>query len=205
MGQRLVINIYSTKLVYENEELVDVKDTLVANGYYHWSGYNECAHEYLNQMQSFLNSECAEKICSNVVEGGENNLMYIKELAIRMLEYTGAGLNVLARKEFEEDVKEGKCPNWEIQDAVDRNEGLLEINEVRMRENQDWSEFDLNLYIDEDYPLINEVGFGGDIEFDNDDDRRKQIHPTMDDVAMNRGSSGSSFGYDKDGNFCKLS
>ena len=111
MGQRLNIQI---EMGISNSS----ENKVLANAYYHWSGYTSSAYELVNK----------------IVQSGVYSLDILDpvEKAIRLLEATGAGLT---QDEFTETYDE------EIyKKATSRNEGLIAISEEGIEETQHWEE-----------------------------------------------------------------
>ena len=111
MGQRLNIQI-EMDIPDSNESKV------LANAYYHWSGYTSSAYELVKMIAD------SSIYC-----------LYIQdpvEKAIRMLEVTGAGLT---KDEFTETYPESK---YKL--ATNRNDGLIAISEKGIEETQKWEE-----------------------------------------------------------------
>ena len=111
MGQRLNIQIEAND--------TDTNETKVlANCYYHWSGYTSSAMELVNEM----------------VNSGVYNLDILDpvEKAIRLLEATGAGL---AGNELTDTYNEHK---YRI--AISRNMGLIAISEEGTNRVAEWEE-----------------------------------------------------------------
>ena len=109
MGQRLNIQIEAND--------TDTNETKVlANCYYHWSGYTSSAMELVNE----------------IVKSGIYNLDILDpvEKAIRLLEATGAGL---ANDELTDIYNE---PKYRI--ATGRNSGIIAISEVGTSRVVDW-------------------------------------------------------------------
>ena len=110
MGQRLVINITAN-------------DTVLANAYFHWDGYTQCAiehtcklialHEWLNKADEFKN-------------------MPLKKKAIFMLEFLGAGITP-------EDFHLNLFLDIWIP-AKDRNEGLIQVSDEQIKDAENWAE-----------------------------------------------------------------
>ena len=111
MGQRLNIQIEAND--------TDTNETKVlANCYYHWSGYTSSAMELVYEMVSsgIYNLDIPDPV----------------EKAIRLLEETGAGL---AKDEFTAEYPEDK---YKI--ATHRNIGLIAISEKGIDETMHWEE-----------------------------------------------------------------
>ena len=111
MGQRLNIQIEANNIdTNENEVL--------ANCYYHWSGYTYSAMELVNK----------------IVKSGVYNLDILDpvEKAIRLLEATGAGL---AGDELTDTYY---APKYKV--STDRNVGLIAISEEGTDRVADWEE-----------------------------------------------------------------
>lgn len=144
MGQRLNIEIKRG-------------DTLLANAYYHWSGYSGSAVEMTLDILNYM----------------DNNPQYNTEdvlYAIRILESTGAGLTDFnpteeekeSQKKFygEKAYKEWlktpselrtareKFPNLDFEKCTGRNNGLIAITEKGMDETEMWEEARVTIYID---------------------------------------------------------
>ena len=111
MGQRLNIQIEANNPTSDKTEVL-------ANCYYHWSGYTSSAMELVNE----------------IVESGIYNLDILDpvEKAIRLLEATGAGL---ADDELTDTYNE---PKYRI--ATDRNSGLIAISEKGTSRVAEWEE-----------------------------------------------------------------
>ena len=111
MGQRLNIQIEAND--------TDTNETKVlANCYYHWSGYTSSAMELVKEM----------------VDSGVYNLDILDpvEKAIRLLEATGAGL---AGDELTDTYN---TPKYKV--STDRNIGLIAISEKGINETIKWEE-----------------------------------------------------------------
>lgn len=107
MGQRLNLEIHK-----EGE--------VVANSYYHWSGYTSSSIELTKIVLDHVNK---------IKE--ENDVV----LAVRLLEATGAGLTVeelpFAKKE---------APDHDFKMATSRNDGLIAVSENGIDETRRWEE-----------------------------------------------------------------
>ena len=111
MGQRLNIQIEANN--------PDTNETVVlANCYYHWSGYTSSAMELVNDL----------------VNSGIYNLDILDpiEKAIRLLESTGSGL---AGDELTDTYY---APKYKV--SSDRNKGLIAISEKGINETIKWEE-----------------------------------------------------------------
>lgn len=115
LGQRLVVEIRKTE--------GDTCRTLAA-AYYHWSAYTEDAIEMTSFLINKL-SELREKYTDDF------------ELAVRMLEATGAGLNPDEKIRIRHA---GILLNFDIQDCENRNRGLLAITEEGIKDLYSWEE-----------------------------------------------------------------
>ena len=113
MGQRLNIQI-EMDIPDSNESKV------LANAYYHWSGYTSSAYELVRMIadSDYWNDDCT--------------IMDPVEKAIRILEVTGAGL---IKEEFTEAYPESK---YKL--STNRTDGLIAISEAGMLETQNWEE-----------------------------------------------------------------
>ena len=111
MGQRLNIQIEANN--------TDTNETVVlANCYYHWSGYTSSAMELVNE----------------IVNSGVYNLDILDpvEKAIRLLESTGAGLAM------DELTDTYNTPKYKV--STNRNDGLIAISEEGTNRVADWEE-----------------------------------------------------------------
>ena len=111
MGQRLNIQIEA------NNPTTD-KTEVLANCYYHWSGYTSSAMELVNE----------------IVDSGIYKLDILDpvEKAIRLLEATGAGL---AEDELTDTYN---TPKYKV--STDRDLGLIAISEKGINDTLDWEE-----------------------------------------------------------------
>ena len=111
MGQRLNIQI-------EANDIDTNKTEVLANCYYHWSGYTSSAMELVNE----------------IVNSGIYNLDILDpiEKAIRLLEATGAGL---AEDELTDTYN---TPKYKV--STDRDLGLIAISEKGINETRKWEE-----------------------------------------------------------------
>lgn len=111
MGQRLNIEIKKDSKV-------------LANAYYHWSAYTSSALQMLGGILSGIDE----------VESSSDI-----ELAVRLLELTGAGVTGRERDLIQKSSLNNVI-NFAIQPAVDRNEGLLAVTEEGIQETREWEE-----------------------------------------------------------------
>lgn len=113
MGQRLVIEIKEG-------------DTVLANAYYHWSGYTETSLNLLNEV---MNKGILNNIPIKFSKGDEQ--LY----AIKLLETTGA-------KILEEDFKIAtlKFPMNEFETSKNKTDGLIAFSEKNINKNMDSAE-----------------------------------------------------------------
>ena len=111
MGQRLNIQIEA------NNPTTD-KTEVLANCYYHWSGYTSSAMELVNE----------------IVDSGIYKLDILDpvEKAIRLLEATGAGLAI------DELTDTYNTPKYNV--SYDRNKGLIAISEEGTNNVAEWEE-----------------------------------------------------------------
>lgn len=123
MGQRLNIEIHDGR--YKSP----LRGRLVANAYYHWSGYSESAVELLQEaLKAFENQDEAEPL----------------PRAIRILEATGAGFSadeLLRGKELLNTVP------FTVQPTSGRNDGLIAITEKAMKETRVWEEGRIEIHL----------------------------------------------------------
>ena len=121
MGQRLNIEVVSN-------------ERTLANAYYHWSDYTGSAIELtktaLLEYEYYKNDVAMDQV----------------ELAIRMLEATGAGVNDPERLRIK---RTPALWHYDIQPSVNRNEGLLCITEAGIKETELWEEGRVTINIDD--------------------------------------------------------
>lgn len=113
MGQRLNIQ-------FENNTGV------LANAYYHWSGYTSSAMLLTNKI-----------ISSDLIN---DTSISNKVKAVKLLELTGAGLT---RDEFNDDF-----PSHLYKESKSRNEGLIAISKEGIEETQNWEEARVTINLD---------------------------------------------------------
>jgi len=133
MGQRL--NLEITK---------DNYGTILAAGYYHWSGYTYSAMQVVIQA---LNA---------IQEMGEDEYQNLRKksdilTAIRILEATGAGLCEVDREvvKSSRDAAHEMFPDEEFKPVIDRNHGLIEITEEGIKMIQYWEEAKVQICLDD--------------------------------------------------------
>lgn len=152
MGQRLNIQIEMN--IPDSSE-----SKVLANAYYHWSGYTSSAYELVKQIadSEYWNDNCT--------------IMDPVEKAIRLLEATGAGLT---KDEFTEAYPESK---YKL--STDRYDGLIAISEEGILETQSWEEARVTINLS-----TNMVDMGGvyflDEEFEEDEDEDVENIPELD-------------------------
>lgn len=138
MGQRLNIEIVKN-------------DKLLANSYYHWSGYSDCA---INLAIKIINN--FDYIKKYKVENVTDKDMLF---AIRLLEETGAGTNESEMKGTIEKI--GLIDeNVVLKECRGRDEGIIEISEEGMGENRYWEEARVTIDIENktiDFDVIHEI------------------------------------------------
>lgn len=110
MGQRLVINITAN-------------DEVLANAYFHWDGYTQCAIEHTCKLIAL--QEWLEKL-------EEYGQVTLDKRAIFMLEFLGAGIT-------SEDFHLNLFPDIWIP-AKDRNEGLIQVSKEQIKDAENWAE-----------------------------------------------------------------
>lgn len=112
MGQRLNIEIVSN-------------GKLLANAYYHWDAYTGISLQRTDDILNKLNE---------IKEFVKDDL----DLAIKLLESTGAGINDVEMNYILADPELSKY--LPINDCVDRNEGILSITKEGMQNTRYWEE-----------------------------------------------------------------
>lgn len=123
MGQRLNMSITR-------------KGKVIANAYYHWSGYTGSAAAITSRVYDFLSDN------KDVIKNP-------KLLAIRALESTGAGLEE-PEYEYLKSLKSYMKESFNI--GQDRNTGLIAVTPREVKETIKWAE--TSSYIDMDTLLI---------------------------------------------------
>lgn len=117
MGQRLNIEIWNNGKV-------------LANAYYHWSGFTGCA------------AELTTKILKNISKSSDFSVMY----AVKLLEETGAGINDDEKLRI---IEEERIPVNMLRPCNDRNSGLISVTEYGINETRFWEEGRVTIYLDE--------------------------------------------------------
>lgn len=112
MGQRLNVEIVSN-------------GKLLANAYYHWDAYTGISLQRTDDILNKLN-EIRESVKDDL------------DLAIKLLESTGAGINAEERNYILADPELSKY--LPINDCVDRNEGIISITKESMLNTRHWEE-----------------------------------------------------------------
>ena len=105
---------------------------VLANAYYHWSGYTSSAMLLTNKI-----------ISSDLID---DTSISNKVKAVKLLELTGAGLT---RDEFNDDF-----PSHLYKESKDRSEGLIAISKEGIEETQSWEETRVTIDLD-----TNEINF----------------------------------------------
>lgn len=103
MGQRLNIEIRKD-------------DKVLANAYYHWSGYTSSALGLTNEILENIDNVNFD---NDVVR------------AVKLLEVTGAGLTLSEIDNLSEDMK-----NINFKKAIDRSQGFIAISEKEIKNTQ---------------------------------------------------------------------
>lgn len=154
----LNISIYGSKY---REDVKDEDRALLASAYYYYEGYdldysknlkltaikNFTKHPLFEGISKYILKEKGRKVKKNLP---------LKLTAIRMLENTGAGLNVAGYERFMKDVKGKKIPNWRINKKVNNYKGVLEIADDRMMIHRNMANevAIVNLFIDVKNPTL---------------------------------------------------
>ena len=120
MGERLNLEIWN------NGEVL-------ANAYYHWSGFTDSAAAIVTQALNYIKSNSVKN---------DNSLLY----AIRVLEATGAGLT---DREIEYIKNLDELSNENFAPCNGRNAGLIGITPNEILETRRWQEHAAYIFIDE--------------------------------------------------------
>lgn len=115
MGQRLNIEIRKD-------------DKVLANSYYHWSGYTSSSLKLVSLILGELESIKYE-----------NDTLR----AIKLLEVTGAGLTASELGELDKNIK-----NNDFKQATSRNDGLIAVSDDGISETQSWEEARVEIHLD---------------------------------------------------------
>lgn len=99
---------------------------VLANAYYHWSGYTSSAMLLTNEI-----------ISSDLID---DTSISNKVKAVKLLELTGAGLT---KEEFNDDF-----PSHLYKEAKDRTSGLIAISKEGIEETQSWEEARVTIDLD---------------------------------------------------------
>ena len=140
MGQRLNIQIEATD--------TDTNETKVlANCYYHWSGYTSSAMELVKE----------------IVDSGIYHLDILDpvEKAIRLLEATGAGLTK------DELTDTYNTPKYML--ATSRNDGLIAISEKGINDTVDWEEARVTINLTTGSINMSDMFYDETVEFSIDE------------------------------------
>lgn len=152
MGQRLNIQIE-----------MDIPDSseskVLANAYYHWSGYTSSAYEL---VQKIADSAYCDDDCS---------IKDPVEKAIRLLEATGAGLT---KDEFTEAYPESK---YKL--STNRNDGLIAISEAGIKETQDWEEARVTINLSTGMVDMGGVYYIDEIDEEDEDEETLEDIPEL--------------------------
>ena len=148
MGQRLNIQI-------EMDIPNSSESKVLANAYYHWSGYTSSAYELVKQIadSDYCNVECT--------------IMDPVEKAIRLLEATGAGLT---KDEFTDTYPESK---YKL--STNRNDGLIAISEAEMTETQNWEEARVTINLSTNMVDMGGVYFLDEVDEEDEDETLEDI------------------------------
>jgi|GEM_PF-1543705 hypothetical protein len=136
MGQRLNIEIVKNGKV-------------LANSYYHWSGYSNSAVNMVVQIiqeYEYIKKYKVEKYIKN------QDLL----LAIRLLEETGAGLNDI---DMTRNILKDETMNLKLKKCQGRDEGIIGITQKDIEETRYWEEGRVSIDIENkkiDFGVINE-------------------------------------------------
>ena len=128
MGQRLNLEIRK-------------KNKVLANAYYHWSGYTESSAELAN-------------ICINALLDNEDSCYKLK--AVRALEATGAGMNP---EELEYMKNYSKYSDLDFKPCKDRNAGIIAVSPKGIKDTQLWMEG----YVTIDITNLDDIRINSDV------------------------------------------
>ena len=103
---------------------------VLANAYYHWSGYTSSAMFLTNEIIS-------SDLLSDLID---DTSISNKVKAVKLLELTGAGLTI---DEFNDDF-----PSHLYKESRGRNEGLIAISKEGIEQTQNWEEARVTIDLD---------------------------------------------------------
>ena len=152
MGQRLVIEIKEG-------------DTVLANAYYHWSGYTETSLNLLNEV---MNKGILNNIPIKFSKGDE------QFYAIKLLETTGA-------KILEEDFKIAtlKFPMNEFETSKNKTDGLIAFSEKNINKNMDSAEAIISIDL-----KSRTIDIGGIYNYENLDELQEMANEDEEDLNI---------------------
>lgn len=152
MGQRLVIEIKEG-------------DTVLANAYYHWSGYTETSLNLLNEV---MNKGILNNIPIKFSKRDEQ--LY----AIKLLETTGA-------KILEEDFKIAtlKFPMNEFETSKNKTDGLIAFSEKNINKNMDSAEAIISIDL-----KSRTIDIGGIYNYENLDELQEMANEDEEDLNI---------------------
>ena len=159
MGQRLNIQIEAND--------TDTNETVVlANCYYHWSGYTYSAMELVNK----------------IVKSGVYNLDILDpvEKAIRLLEATGAGL---AEDELTDTYN---TPKYKV--STGRNSGLIAISEEGTNNVAEWEESRVTINL-----TTGSIDMSGMFYDESDEFPNEELEMKLEDLYVLKADLNSSF------------
>ena len=122
MGQRLDLSI-------------NYEGVVLANAYYHWSAYSDCAARITIRAIDKLNEMMSGEYDKNMQWSDADKL----RIAVEMLTYTGAGFNDEERDRIENS-NNPLFENIRISPAIDRNKGLISVTRDGIDETEKWEE-----------------------------------------------------------------
>lgn len=148
MGQRLNIQI-------EMDIPNSSESKVLANAYYHWSGYTSSAYELVKQI---ADSDYWKDDCT---------IMDPVEKAIILLEVTGAGLT---KDEFTDTYPES---HYKL--STDRDLGLIAISEAGMLETQNWEEARVTINLSTNMIDMGGVYYLDEVDEEDEDETTEDI------------------------------
>lgn len=127
MGQRLNLEI---------RKKTKTGDKVLANAYYHWSAYTVDSFKLLLEAHAFLT------LNKNIIKDE-------RLLAIRALEYTGAGLPSYDNGDLIRIKNMAKYRDTSFQQCTGRNDGIIGCFPDSIKSTEDWAEGTVTIYIDD--------------------------------------------------------
>lgn len=162
MGQRLNIEIVKNGKV-------------LANSYYHWAGYSNCAVDLAIQIINnfeYIKENKVEKYIEN------RDLLF----AIRLLEETGAGVNNIDKTR---ELLKDETNNLKLKKCEGRNEGIIGITEEDIEETRNLEEGRVSIDIEKKIVNFDVIREYTNEEFKEDYDEKEIKEMNIKEIDRN--------------------